>query len=105
MPGPPEEIYTGAALSIFAVNTWLLPYKNFGPNFTSWTICTIFFWYWCFPFLLPRFQRLTDKQLASGIIKYFWLSVGLALLLRVGIGGFTIQGVYDEVSIIIVKNV
>ena len=76
----------GGALSIFAINTWLLPYTNFGPNGPSWTICTLSFWYWCLPFILPRLQRLADKQLAHGIVKYFWLSVGLALMLYVGLG-------------------
>ena len=87
-PAKAEDMYFGAALSLFAVNTWLLPYSNFGPNGPSWTICTLSFWYWCFPFILPRMQRLTDKQLGHGIVKYFWLRVGLALLLIIGLGGF-----------------
>ena len=30
------------------------------------------FWYLCFPFLLPRMQKLTDKQIAYSIVKCFW---------------------------------
>ena len=82
-----EEMLIGAALSIFAINTWILPYTNFGPNGSSWTICTLTFWYWCFPFILPRLQRYTDKQLAHGIVKMFWLSVVLALMIHAGLGG------------------
>ena len=76
----------GAALSVFAINTWVLPYQNFSPNESSWTISTLFFWYWCFPFILPRLQRLTDRQLGRRIVKYFWLSVGLGLLVLIGCG-------------------
>ena len=78
----------GGLLSIFAINTWLLPYQNFGPNGSSWTICTLSFWYWCFPFILPRMQRWTDKQLAHGMVKLFWLSVALALMVYAGLGAF-----------------
>jgi peptidoglycan/LPS O-acetylase OafA/YrhL len=79
-------MYIGGLLSIFAINTWLLPYVNFGPNGSSWTICTLSFWYWCFPFILPRMQRWTDKELAHGIVKTFWLSVALSLMVYVGFG-------------------
>ena len=76
----------GFALSLFAINTWVLPYLNFGPNVPSWTICTLFFWYWCFPFILPRLQRLNDRKIAYGIVKYFWLQIGLAVLVAIGFG-------------------
>ena len=74
------------SLSFFAINTWVLPYQNFSPNESSWTISTLFFWYWCFPFILPRLQRLTDREIARGIVKYFWLSVGIGLLVLFGCG-------------------
>lgn len=85
---PERKEAIGAVLSIFAVNTWFIPYKIFGPNPPSWTICTLSFWYWCFPFLLPRIQRLTDNELAYGIIRCFWLQIVLALLFTIGLGGF-----------------
>ena len=31
-------------------------------------------------------QRLTDSQIAHGIVKYFWLSVGLGLLVFFALG-------------------
>ena len=81
-------MYIGSILNIFAINTWVLPYQNFAPNEVAWTISTLFFWYWCFPLILPRLQRLTNIQLAEGIVKYYWISVGLGISLHVGLGGF-----------------
>ena len=85
-PASAKEMWNGSGLSIFAINTWVLPYTNFNPNGPAWTISALFFWYWCFPFILPRMQRLTDSQIARGIVKYFWLSVGLGLLVYFGLG-------------------
>ena len=101
-PASKEDVLFGSILSIFAINTWLFPYVNLGANGSSWTICTLFFWYWCFPFILPRLQRLTDKELAHGIVKYFWLSVGLAFLLNIGLGGFT--GTQEVSNFIFIKS-
>ena len=85
-PADLSEMMVGFGLSLFAINTWLLPYDNSGPNGPSWTICTLFFWYWCFPFLLPRLQRLSDRKIAYSIVKYFWLQIGLAVLVGIGCG-------------------
>ena len=77
-------------MSIFAINTWFLPYENFWPNGASWTISTLFFWYWLFPYMLPRLQRYTDKEIASKIVKYFWVQIGLAfcvIIAHVGLVG------------------
>ena len=89
-----QEMWSGVVISIFLLNTWLLPYENYNPNWPAWTISTLSFWYWCFPFILPRLQRLTNKELAKGIVKYFWLSVGINYLLFIGLGLF-IPGVPD----------
>ena len=83
-----EKMWSGVLISIFAVNTWLLPYNNFDPNGPAWTISTLSFWYWCFPFILPRLQRLSNKELAKGIVKYFWLGVGINYLLLLCLGAF-----------------
>ena len=83
-----EKMWSGTFISVFAVNTWLLPYANFHPNGPAWTISTLSFWYWCFPFIFPRLQRLTNNELAKGMIKYFWLGVGINILLLLGLGFF-----------------
>ena len=78
-------------LSMLCVITWLFPFRSFRRNDASfvyplhdpvinWTLATLCFWYWCFPFILPRIQQLTDKQLADKIVKLFWLQVGLFLV-------------------------
>ena len=67
---------------IFCVSTWVPPIGvgHSAPNDPCWTISTLFFWYLCFPFLLPRMQKLTDKQIAYSIVKCFWLQLGFGLL-------------------------
>ena len=78
--GDREEIL-GFYLTPFAVNTWVMPFADFGPNGAAWTICTLTLWYWCFPFILPRLQRLTDKQIAQKIVRQFWISIALVLMM------------------------
>ena len=87
-PAGDFNVWIATGLSIFAINTWLLPFKQLGPNGPSWTIGTLFFWYWCFPLILPRVQKLTDRELASGIVRYFWLSVGISILMAFGLGAY-----------------
>ena len=85
MPAFDNNIWIGTSFSVFNINTWALPFKHFGPNDTSWTISTLFFWYWCFPLILPKVQRLTDKQLAHGIVRYFWLNIAVSILVVAGL--------------------
>ena len=89
-PEQAKEMWSGLLISIFALNTWLLPYENYNPNGPAWTISTLSFWYWCFPFILPRLQRLTNKELAKSIVKYFWLSVGINYSLVIFLGTFIV---------------
>ena len=83
-----SNIWIATGLSVLAINTWVLPFKHLGPNGPSWTICTLFFWYWCFPLILPRVQRLTNKQLAHGIVHYFWLNIAVSILIVAGLGAY-----------------
>ncbi|CAM9141892.1 unnamed protein product [Chrysoparadoxa australica] len=55
--------------------TWLPQAGLF--NGPSWTISTLIFFWIFFPFLLPRYQRLSDKALCTGIVAMFWLQLGL----------------------------
>ena len=90
-PVATENKLVGSFLSVFGINTWVLPYNTElvgGPNEPSWTICTLSLWYWCFPFILPRLQKLTDQEISHGMVKYYWLSVGVAVLVRCALGGY-----------------
>ena len=87
-PRTTEEMWSGTFISVFGVTTWLLPYENYNPNVPAWTISTLSFWYWCYPFIFPRLQRLTNNELAQGMVKYFWLGVGINILLFFGLGFF-----------------
>ena len=88
----------GSILSIFAINAWVLPYKNFEPNEVAWTVSTLFLWYWCFPFILPRLQRLSNIQLAENIVRCYWISVGVGILLHIALGGF--RNPFEKVNIV-----
>ena len=85
------NMWIGVVISIFGINTWLLPYVNWEPNDPAWTISTLAFWYWIFPFIFPRLQRLKDTEVARGIVNYFWLSVGINILVCVSLGLFGIS--------------
>ena len=86
-------------LSMLCVITWLFPFRSFRPNDPSfvyplhdpvinWTLATLCFWYWCFPFILPRIQQLTDTEMVDKIVKLFWLQIGLYLaVLFVAVAG------------------
>ena len=83
-----QNILIGSLLSIFGVNTWVLPYENFAPNNPSWIISTIWFWYLLFPYVLPQIQRWSDEQLSRSNVEYFWLQIMLGVLIMIGFGGF-----------------
>lgn len=83
-----KDVIIGTCTSLFGVSTWILPYQNFAPNVPCWAISTLFLWYLLFPFLLSRIQRWSDEQLAYSIVEYFWIQIGLALLITIGFGGF-----------------
>ena len=97
-PASAKNILIGSILSIFAINAWVLPYKNFEPNEVAWTVSTLFLWYWCFPFILPRLQRLSNIQLAENIVRCYWISVGVGILLHIALGGFRNQ--IEKVNIV-----
>jgi len=67
-------------LTAFVSTTWLgLPIVLNGP---SWFVSTIWFFYWIFPSLLPRLQRLTNSQKQKWIRRCYWIQMGIAVLLH-----------------------
>ena len=84
------KIVPGLLFSVIPINTWLLPYFHGGsaPNPPSWTISTLTFWYLLFPSIIARFQRFSNKQLADGIVKYYWLNIALVALSYIYLGPF-----------------
>ena len=91
-----DNLWAGVVLSIFAINSWLLPYLNWEPNQPAWTISTLCFWYWVFPMIFPRLQRLKNKDLADGIVKYFWMTVGINVLVSFLLGLFGPSSAIDD---------
>ena len=84
------KIIPGLLFSVIPINTWLLPYYGggSGPNSPAWTISTLMFWYLLFPSIIARFERLSNKEIADGIVKYYWLNVVLVALSYIYLGPF-----------------
>jgi hypothetical protein len=61
------------------INTWLFPFVDVGmpPNGVTWTITTMSFFYWVFPYLLPSFQRMSGERRRVWIVTCFWIQAGL----------------------------
>ena len=80
---PTPNVVVQAVLTFFLLTSWTSwPFTYFRPfNFVTWTISTIFFFYLCFPAILPRLQRLSTKRLQGFIWFMFVLQVGLFLII------------------------
>merc|ERR1712241_15662 len=67
-------------LTLFASTTWLgLPIVLNGP---SWFVSTIWFFYWIFPSLLPRLQRLSTEDKQWWIRSCFGIQIAVAVILH-----------------------
>ena len=102
-----EDIYSlnehetwAVIYSILPINTWFwgIPrifepwsqtvatktYMAMGPwtwsNPPSWTISTLMAWYAIFPCILARMQTLSDNNISYGIVRMFWISLGVVFL-------------------------
>eukprot|EP01048_Picozoa_sp_COSAG05_P006961 COSAG05_NODE_474_length_9484_cov_8.277784_1_plen_612_part_00 len=62
-------------LAALGMNSWVVPLIDAGmpPNGVCWTITTMSFFYWCFPFLLPRWQRMPVESRNAWIVNCFWI--------------------------------
>ena len=55
--------------AVFNVSTWFMqPVLLNGP---SWFVSTLWFYYWCFPSLLPRLQAYTTEQMRKWIYWHY----------------------------------
>ena len=65
------------SLAIFGLNTWFLPFVDVGmpPNGVTWTICTMSFFYWVFPYILPTMQRMSGERRRIWIDRLFLLQM------------------------------
>ena len=68
---------------MFPIHTWTygISQKFYGTLLNeAWTISTLLLWYMVFPCVLPKLQRLTNSEISHGIVKQFWISVGMVAL-------------------------
>jgi peptidoglycan/LPS O-acetylase OafA/YrhL len=65
------------SLACFGLNTWFYPFADVGmpPNGVCWTICTMSFFYWVFPFILPAMQRMTTDSRRRWVVWFFLLQL------------------------------
>lgn len=64
-------------LTLVGANSWFLPIIDVGmpANGVCWTITTMSFFYWTFPWLLPRMQRMTPSARNAWIIWSYWIQL------------------------------
>lgn len=64
-------------LTLVGANSWFLPIADVGmpANGVCWTITTMSFFYWSFPWLLPRFQRMEPCARNTWIIWSYWIQL------------------------------
>ena len=73
----PITLIVALVYVIFACSTWFgQPTTLCGP---SWFVSTIWFFYWCFPSLLPKLQRIPNDKKPKWIFKYFWIQLGVGV--------------------------
>jgi peptidoglycan/LPS O-acetylase OafA/YrhL len=66
-----SHIWLAAALSVTLLESWL-PQTALAWNMPNWSLSVEAFFYFLFPFLLPRMTRLTRRQLVA-IVPAGWL--------------------------------
>jgi len=63
-------------------------------NGPSWFVATLWFFYWCFPSLLPKLQEYSIEEKLIGIRRHFWIQavvgyvIYLAFSLSIGLYAF-----------------
>ena len=64
-------------LTLVGANSWFLPIIDVGmpANGVCWTITTMSFFYWTFPWLLPRMQEMTPSSRNAWIIWSYWIQL------------------------------
>ncbi len=71
---PPQDLSNilGGIASLLCIQSWIIIF-GFGPNPPSWTISTLFFFYWTFPWILAWGQTISSPKLAQlGIPSLFY---------------------------------
>jgi hypothetical protein len=81
-----RDAFFAGILTLLGANSWFLPLADVGmpANGVCWTITTMSFFYWTFPWLLPRMQEMTAEARNRWIIWSYWIQLvsyfGLYLL-------------------------
>ena len=83
-----EYNYVEVFFTIFPIYTWTwgisatvpFPWKYRRVLGEAWTISTLLLWYLVFPWVLPKLQRLTNKEISHEIVKQFWISIGMVVI-------------------------
>jgi len=69
----PEYAAISIILTVTCTTTWFA--VPFLLSLTSWFVPTIWFYYWCYPSLLPKLQAYSIEQKLRGISNHFWIQM------------------------------
>ena len=78
-------------VNIIPISTWTSFYLGGPIDGPEWTIATLIFFWLCFPFLLKYYEKLSDHDLLTSIIRLYWWNVILGVVfffIGLFIGGF-----------------
>jgi peptidoglycan/LPS O-acetylase OafA/YrhL len=79
----PELAAIALTLMVTCTSSWLLmPIVLDGP---SWFVSTLWFYYWCFPSLLPKLQAYSVEQKLAGIRNHFLIQMIVGWILLIGL--------------------
>lgn len=77
-------LYESIITNVIPVNTWFSFLLGAPLNGPSWTICTLWMFWLCFPSLVRNYDKKTDLQLLSAIVWMFYIQIAvMALLLAI----------------------
>lgn len=73
--------------NIIPVNSWIFFLLGYGQPFIgpTWTICTLWFFWLCFPSLLRSYNQKTDEQLLRSIVLMYFVQLGVGIIIFAGL--------------------
>jgi len=67
--------------SVFGLSSWAPRESTLPPNPVTWTISTMFFFYFAFPVIMPYLQRLPAKTMTNCAMRYYVYRMPLMMLM------------------------
>jgi peptidoglycan/LPS O-acetylase OafA/YrhL len=87
-PGSKGYITSSFITNIIPVNTWFFLFLGSPMDGPSWTVCTLWFFWLCFPSLLRYYSHKSDEELLSTILTMWWLQIITGVVIFIIFGMF-----------------